>query len=176
MYCYLCYNLFCYRCDATTSPPTSANATEKRHRTIQLNMRQKSLDQKITQACFKFAVTLRICSTGNGSRHFTFPHLQGPLDANQALQTNCQSKSNANYSYFQFQQPISTQIHSAIKKSKERQKYSENDIKSLHTSSFCAVHRPSAAVPPVHSLHCQHTADPPAPDGELIIKENRLDR
>ena len=34
----------------------------------------------------------------------------------------------------------------------------------------------SAAVPPVHSRHCQHTADPPAPDGELIIKENRLDR
>jgi len=34
----------------------------------------------------------------------------------------------------------------------------------------------SAAVPPVHSRHCHHTADPPAPDGDLIIKENRLDR
>ena len=34
----------------------------------------------------------------------------------------------------------------------------------------------SAAVPPVHSHHCQHTADPPAPDGELIIKENRKNK
>jgi len=129
LYCYLCYNLFCYRCDATTSPPTSANATEKRHRTIQLNMRQKSLDQKITQACFKFAVTLRICSTGNRSRHFTFPHLQGPLDANKPLQqTNRHSERSANSS--QFHQPSSMQIHSTIKKSKESQKCSGNNNKS----------------------------------------------
>ena len=56
-------------------------------------------------------------------------HWQGPLDANKPLQTNCHSKSNANY--FQFQQPTRTKIHSAIRKSKERQKYSENDIKSM---------------------------------------------
>ena len=94
----------------------------------------------------------------------------------------CKQTTNAASSLFQqstTETPWTQETGGTIKVVRNKVQQLEIDIK-IETfyipQVFAQCTGASAAVPPVHSRHCHHTADPPAPDGDLIIKENRLDR